>query len=481
MPKFQRIFFAFTPLCVAALVATDAGAAEPATQPVALAAPHSDRAAPARERFAKAKSFYTYYGKGRVAELSHYDIAVLHTPAMTPAEVKQLDDIGVVTVGYVTVGEDDQLRVGDRTGPAGKASWYLDKDNDKRPDQNGIWKSWFANANDPQWRADRINEAKQLVGEHGFDGIFLDTIDTAQLYPETKPGMTQLIKELRDALPEGVIVLNQGFSVLPDVAQYADGLMLESFTATYDFDSKTYMMNLPQSLDYHLKRVNNMITPVRAKHPMQVLVLDYTGKDDVANMKIAADRAATFGFLFSASPINLDDVYANVPAGAPDPKWLRPQSSPDAVTFMLPADANGFPKGTRLRPSGCFAGYTTAPLVDGVMDRSGLPWAKAAWASDEGEDDAWLEILLPTPRKGGKLHLYFHDDAGPSRDYELLVRFVGENDWTSVAKIRGNAERNRADLLSNDREYTAIRVLQHAGGGSVDRPNLLWLAQVVLE
>lgn len=448
---------------------------------VTMAPPHVDRDKPARERFAKAKSFYTYYGKGRVAELSHYDIVVLHTPAMESADVKKLKSLGVVTVGYVTVGEDDQLRVGDGTGPGGKASWYLDKDHDNQPDQNGIWKSWFANANDPKWRADRVAEAKKLVDDYGFDGIFLDTIDTSQVYPDTKVGMTQLIKELRDALPNGVIVLNQGFEVLPDVAQYADGLMLESFTATYDFDSKTYMLNMPQSIDFHLKRVKNTIEPVRKMHPLQVLVLDYAGKDDRENMKVAADRAATFGYLFSASPIFLDDVYANVPVGKPDPKWLQPQSSPDAMAFTLPADANGFPKGTRLRPSGCFAGYTTEPLVDGKLDRSGMPWAKAAWASDEGSDDNWLEILLPAARKGGKLHLYFHDESGPSRDYQVDVKYAGENQWTTVKKVSGNTARNIVHPLPTAREFTAIRVLQHAGGGSVGRPNLLWLAQVVME
>ena len=395
--------------------------------------------------------------------------------------MKQLNAIGVVTIGYISVGEDDQLRVGDATGPAGKASWYFDRDNDQQPDQNGIWKSWFANANDPQWRADRIAEAKKLVSDYGFNGIFLDTIDTAQLYPESQPGMTRLIKELRDAMPDGVIVLNQGFSVLPAIAPSADGLMLESFTATYDFDSKTYTMNLPQALDYHRKRVDSLITPIRAKHPMQMLVLDYAGKDDTANMKIAADRAATFGFLFSASPINLDDVYANVPTGVADAKWLEPQCSPDAIAFTLPAGANGFPKGTRLRPSGCFAGYTTAPLVDGVMDRTKLSWAKAAWASDEGDDDAWLEIVLPAPRKGGNLHLYFHDESGPSRSYEIDVKYAGDDTWSTVKAMAENTDRNVLHPMPTTRDYTAIRVLQHAGGGSVGRPNLLWLAQVVME
>lgn len=447
---------------------------------VPLAEPRVDRKLPARKRFANAKSFYTYYGSKRVAELSHYDTVVLHTPAMAKEDVKTLSDLGVVTVGYITVGEDDQLRKGDGTGPACNASWYFDRNNDGEPDQNGIWKSWFANAGDPKWREDRVKEAKRLVHDYGFNGIFLDTIDTSTNYPESKQGMIQLIADFRKELPEAVIVLNQGFEVLPQVAQYADGLMLESFTATYDFDTKQYMMNLPQSLDYHTRRAQRTIQPVLSKHPLKVLVLDYAKRDDIQSMQTAADRAASFGYLFSAAPIFLDDVYPNVPAGKADPKWLQMQASPQAMSFTLPKDQNGFPSGTKLIPSGCFAGYTIAPIVDGVMDRSKLPWSKAAWASMEDGEPAWIELQLSQPHTGGMLRVYFHDEAGPSRAYRIDVMSVGANEWTTVEAVKNNTQRDRAHALPA-KPFKAIRLWQGPGGGSTNRPDLMWIAQIVLE
>ena len=256
------------PAAGSATIAYDA-AAGPATRPAELAPPKANRDLPARQRFAEATSFYTYYGSGRVPELSHYDVAVLHTPQMDRADVGRLGDLGVVTVGYLSVGEDDVLRDGDGTGPDGKASWYFDRDGDAKPDKNGNWNSYFADAADPKWRADRVAQAVSLVNDYGFDGIFLDTIDTAQLYPTSAAGMTQLVKELRDALPDAVIVLNQGWAVLPDAAQYADGIMLESFTATWDFEGKSYVMNLPQSLDYHTRRVDGLLNPVARGAPAE--------------------------------------------------------------------------------------------------------------------------------------------------------------------------------------------------------------------
>ncbi len=73
---------------------------------VQTAPPKANRRAPPRQRFRDAKSFYTYYGAGKVAELSRYDVAILHTPQMPSAEVKRLSELGVVTIGYLTIGED---------------------------------------------------------------------------------------------------------------------------------------------------------------------------------------------------------------------------------------------------------------------------------------------------------------------------------------------------------------------------------------
>ena len=58
-----------------------------------------------------------------------------------------------------------------------------------------------------------IPDARQ-IREGGYDGIFLDTIDTASAFPQTKEGMIRLVQALRTALPDAPIVLNQGFPLL---------------------------------------------------------------------------------------------------------------------------------------------------------------------------------------------------------------------------------------------------------------------------
>ncbi len=447
-------------------------------EPEVMAPPKPNRHLPARRRVADARSFYCYYGSGRVAALSHYDLAILHSPQMAVEDIARLKALGVVTVGYITVGEDDTLRVGDGSGPAGKAGWYFDRDHDGQPDQNPVWKSYFANPTDPAWRADRVAEARRLVEVEGYDGIFLDTIDTVARFPDTEDGMVQLVVDLREALPDAPIILNQGYGLLDRLAPLADAFMLESFTATFNFNTQQYQMNTPNSLDWHARKVDKFVRPVLEEHPLKVLVLDYARARDTANIQAAADRAATFGFLFAAAPIYLDDIYRTPIVGRPDPRWLQKQATPEKLSITLPESANGFPMNTVILPSGCFGGYTVAPVVDGIERREALHWSESAWASAGDDEPAWIEFRFDAPFAGGTLEITWADDAGVthvSQDYRVEARRDGA--WVTAAHAVGQTEPVSRHRLP-DEPYTALRIRQPADGGSTHRPELMWIAQI---
>ena len=446
---------------------------------VPLAPVKANRDLSARKRVQQAKSFYCYYGSCRVGELSAYDMVILHSPQMDVKDIAKLKKQGVVTIGYITVGEDDKLSEGNGNGPDGKASWFFDRDNDGKPDQNGIWKSYYANAMDPLWRENRVKEAVRLVTEEGYDGIFLDTIDTAVLYPETAPGMIQLVRDFRKALPEAPIVLNQGYTLLSQLAPMSDAFMLESFTATYDFQSKQYMLNYPSSMDWHAHKVRQYIEPVLKKNPLTVLVLDYAKPDDFKNIQAAADRAATFGFLFASAPIFLDDVYINDIVGKPDPRWLQKQATPQSMSFTLPEAVNGFPIGTVVMPSTCYGGYTVKPVVDGIANRAALHWSESAWASAEVQgEDVWLAFEFKKPQQGGRLKITWATDQGKaqvSQRYQVQIKVNGV--WQDVVDAAGQQINVSMHPLP-DTPYSGIRIHQPAGGGPTSRPNLMWIAQV---
>ncbi len=446
-----------------------------------LAPAKANRHLPARDRVKQANSFYCYYGSGKVSQLSEYDLAILHSPQYKKQDIATLKKLGVVTTGYISVGEDDKINEGNGKGPNGKASWYFDRDNDGMPDQNPIWKSYFANPMDPNWRANRVKEAKRLVEEDGYDGIFLDTIDTVGRFPDTEPGMVQLVRDLREALPDAPIILNQGYSLLSQLAPMADAFMLESFTATYDFQSKQYTMNTPVSMDWHSHKVRQYVQPVLKDYPLKVLVLDYALPTDLDSIQKAADRAATFGFLFASAPIYLDDVYVNDIVGKPDSKWLQKQATPKAMSLTLPESANGFPMNTVIMPSSCYGGYSVKPLVDGITDRSTLHWSESAWASAEIEgEDVWLAFEFDTPQTGGKVQITWATDSGKayiSDRYRVQIKKDGQ--WFDVVEqTRQSMPVSLHPMPATS--YNGIRIFQSAGDGPKFRPNLMWIAQVRL-
>src|SRR5688500_11771263 len=87
---------------------------------VLLLAAATTAPASARQRVRQAKDYYCYYGANRAEELAKYDVVILHTPAATAELVKTLKAKNVVTIGYITCGEDlPPPRKGDGRGPGG--------------------------------------------------------------------------------------------------------------------------------------------------------------------------------------------------------------------------------------------------------------------------------------------------------------------------------------------------------------------------
>ena len=464
-----------------------AEAAEPAIEPAPVHANAGDNPV---IRFHTAKTYSCYYGAGKFNELSHDDVAILHVPAQTPQSVEALNKVGVVTIGYISVGEDESLRVGNGKGPGGKASWYFSSKAPNTPDENGIWGSYYANASDPAWRADRVEQAKHLTGhtpgDWGFDGIFLDTVETVDAYPESREGMIKLIEELHAALPGKVIVINRGFSLLkePRVCSNIDGLMYESFTDSYDFNTKSYIRFAPQDLDSTRVVMQSTVNPAVQKFNLRVLALDYCLPTQTDRIQECVDRAATFNMLDDCTTIGLDAVYP-VWTYTPHPqqKYLSQLATPEAIRFTMPADRNGFPAGTVVQPSSCFMGYTVGSIVDGVTDRSKLDWTKAAWASAETPGSGQeIAFTLPTPVPAKSLTITFATDNGkpyPSQKINLKVQSKPDGPWRDVAVDDASHPTVLTVMLPGD-PVSAVKIEQPAGGGPVGRPDILWVAQVAL-
>lgn len=260
-----------------------------------------------RRSLSQAENFVCYYGTRNENLLSQFDIVILESRNYTAQGIKKIKARGAKVIGYLSLGEDPKLRKGTGKGVGGYSDYYLDMDRNGTPDKNKNWGSYYVNPGHPEWVELICRQAKEIL-EKGCDGFFLDTLDTVEIYPRTRGGMVRLIKHLRSEFNDAIIVANRGIVILNRIASVIDGEMVESFTSTYDWKTKSYR----KLNDEEIRLVNQLaerILDIRKANAFIVLILDYTREDDFATMEYCRKRAKKFGFLCSFSNINLSKIY----------------------------------------------------------------------------------------------------------------------------------------------------------------------------
>lgn len=131
---------------------------------------------------------------------------------------------GPLVLAYLNVGERESYRwFADRVDPA----WVL-ADNPHWPGHH------FVDARAPGWQALVGGEVVPRALATGADGLFLDMLDVAERYPETAPGVAALVRDIRRAHPEILLVANRGLALWDTLGADLDGVLAEGVFAGYD-------------------------------------------------------------------------------------------------------------------------------------------------------------------------------------------------------------------------------------------------------
>ena len=207
-------------------------------------------------------------------------------PQIPPAQFPR----GTVRLGYLSVGEADP----------------------RRPYWNEVRAAPFLVEPDPAWpenvRVDLRDKRWQqiLIGEEiprllaqGFDGLMLDTIDTAPYlegkdparFAGSRQALRDFVKAIRDRFP-GAPVLANGIGGLSDVAPFVDGFVVEGGFATYDFGRRLYRETTTAERDWKLGRIAE--AEAIARRP--VFTIDYADVGDLVLAHWAESEAAGRGF-----------------------------------------------------------------------------------------------------------------------------------------------------------------------------------------
>ena len=244
-----------------------------------------------RDQLRLISDYVVYYGQGRMDDLARFDLAIIQPETLDAGDRAELRASGTLVVAYLSLGEVEPYR-----------PWY--DDGRVNPDwilgENPNWGSYYIDTTEAGWQALMVDIAGDYLAQ-GFDGIFMDTLDTVDLFPETTPGMIATVEALRKAYPQALLIQNRGFTVLDATAPSIDALMFEDLSTSYNFDTDTYITAENDALAARLSEI-------KANTGLVILALDYVAPGDTDSARRARDIARSYGFIPAVAEITLETI-----------------------------------------------------------------------------------------------------------------------------------------------------------------------------
>jgi uncharacterized protein (TIGR01370 family) len=165
------------------------------------------------------------------------------------------------------------------------------------------------------WRDLLLHEVIPSILKKGYQGIFLDTLDSAETLERQDPvrskGMigasAELIRTIRSTFPSILIMINRGYAVLPHIPGEFDYLLGESVRTTFDPKSGGYYRRTEQDIEWQRAR---MFEARDRDASLQLFSLDYWDPSDRSGLAELYAEARADGFIPYVSTPDLTQIVA---------------------------------------------------------------------------------------------------------------------------------------------------------------------------
>ena len=173
----------------------------------------------------------------------------------------------------------------------------------------------------------------------GADGVFIDTIDTVDVYPSDafQGAMADLINDAKSDFPTKMFIANRGFAILPDFVASCSHVMFETFISEYDWDNGTYYRLVDPEVNEYNEEIKELLRDLRKEHQFDVLALNYCADDVSGNelREIIAQECYAEGYWSWSSSIMLDNPL--LPYNVVSPAWKDKVDPDNPFSQSFPA------------------------------------------------------------------------------------------------------------------------------------------------
>lgn len=260
--------------------------------------------AAAANRRLRNRRFLVCYDRAFSNAINAYDIAVLESD-ITGLPAPGRDRLWLA---YISLGEVH----GGRSYAAALA------DDGVLLDASPAWPdARMVDMRSPRWRDRLLEEIVPRILSAGFQGLFFDTLDTAEALERRNPalyggmvdGAAELVRAVRRRFPKRPLMINRGYAVLPRIAGEFDMLLGESVRSTFDAGSGTYA--LVSDADYRWQ-LDRMEEASRRDRRLRLFSLDYWDMEDLPGIARLYAEARGRGFVPYVGTFDLTRIVPEV-------------------------------------------------------------------------------------------------------------------------------------------------------------------------
>ena len=260
---------------------------------------------PAVSTAAPANIAFYYGNEAPIGSLYAYDWVILQQSRVSDARIDLLRAGGTLPLSYISV---DELARSHRLFPEISDDWTLG--------QNTDWDSVVLDLRRRDVREFLLEKMVVPAMERGFQGVFLDTLDSHLLTPEGRnepeafaQAQAVFIENIKQRYPAAKVVINRGFHLPESVHDLVDGLAFESYRSGYDAARHQYRP-VPEADRVWL---DGQLAHWRKDHPsLPLIAIDYAPPS--ADFPALARQLRQDGFIPVVSDGGLERLTPALPA-----------------------------------------------------------------------------------------------------------------------------------------------------------------------